>query len=126
VAPSVRKATVLVVEDDAALRTAYRNALTFEGYAVIAVEDGVDALRHIELATPNAVVLDLGLPRLHGRDVTLELKADAKTRHIPIVVVTGSDLEGVEPSDFDCVLRKPIDGDRLIRAVKECLRKHGA
>jgi DNA-binding response OmpR family regulator len=55
---------VLIVEDDHALREMYRAALIMSGYAVVAVEDGIDALRHVEQALPNLIVLDLALPRL--------------------------------------------------------------
>lgn len=66
---------VLVGENDASLRELYRSALRAAGYAVVAVEDGIDALRRVERARPEAVVLDLDLPRLSGRDVQKELKA---------------------------------------------------
>ena len=113
---------VLVVEDDASLREIYRSALRAAGYAVVAVEDGIDALRRVERARPEAVVLDLGLPRLSGRDVQQELKAGCHTRHIPIVVVSGTDTSDLDPADFACVLTKPIIADPLIAAVQNCLR----
>src|SRR5258706_15561940 len=82
------RATVLVVEDDPQLRFLYRMALMMAGYKVVAVEDGVDALRHVEADPPQAVVLDIELPRLGGLDVQREIAAHAETRDIPIVVVT--------------------------------------
>ena len=91
------------------------------GYTVLAVEDGIDASRHIERAVPNLVVLDLALPRLGGRDVQKELKARGETRMVPIVVVTG-DTRDLDPADFDCVLRKPLTAEQLIAAVEKCLR----
>jgi PleD family two-component response regulator len=63
VLPSPRK-TILVVEDDRALREVYRAALMMSGYTVVAVEDGIDALKHVEKDLPNLIVLDLALPRL--------------------------------------------------------------
>ena len=114
---------ILVVEDDPALRELYRSTLRSVGYAVVAVEDGVDALRRIEHNPPDAVVLDLSLPRLNGRDVYHELKSGPETRHIPIVVVSGMDTSDLNPKDFACVLNKPIDADALIVAVKKCLRR---
>jgi DNA-binding response OmpR family regulator len=116
---------VLVVEDDPQLRDMYRIALRAAGYAVVAVEDGADALRQIEQALPALVVLDLGLPRLDGRDVHSELKARPDTRDIPVVVVTGADINEIDASDFACILRKPCDADRLILAVEQCLRRAG-
>jgi DNA-binding response OmpR family regulator len=116
---------VLVVEDDPQLRDLYRTALRAAGYVVIAVEDGADALRQIDQAVPALVVLDLGLPRLHGRDVVSELKARTDTRDVPIVIVTGGEVSEVEAKQFACVLRKPCDADRLLEAVQQCLRRAG-
>jgi two-component system phosphate regulon response regulator PhoB len=103
----------------------YKMALRAAGYAVIAVEDGADALRQIEQAVPALVVLDLGLPRLAGRDVHRELKARTHTRDIPIVIVTGTDISEAEAKDFACVLRKPCDADQLVAAVDQCVRRAG-
>ena len=114
---------VLVVEDDPQLRELYRMGLRAAGYVVIAVEDGADALRHVEQAIPALVVLDLGLPRLHGRDVHSELKARTDTRDIPIVIVTGGEVSEADAKQFACVLRKPCDADRLVEAVQQCLRR---
>lgn len=121
--PSPRRPTVLIVEDDAQLRTLYRAALTVAGYVVIAVEDGVDALRHLDATGPDAVVLDLGLPRLHGRDVQREIASHSETRAIPIIVVTGSETDDLNASDYACILRKPIDLHTLVAAVQRCLNK---
>jgi DNA-binding response OmpR family regulator len=120
---SSRKTTVLVVEDDRAMRELFRQVLVSAGYAVVAVEDGIDALRSIEREVPKVVILDLGLPRLGGRDVQRELTAHAETSRIPIVVVTGSDVSDLSSADFACVLRKPISADALVAAVDTCLRQ---
>src|SRR5215212_7144579 len=96
-------AVVLVVEDDPALRRLYQTSLSLEGYAVVAVEDGIDALRFLggpEL--PAAVILDLDLPRLSGRDVRQELLAHAGTSRIPVIVVTGN-ASGIDHQSVACV-----------------------
>ena len=103
----------------------YRMSLRAAGYVVIAVEDGADALRQIEQSLPALVVLDLGLPRVDGRDVHSELKARSDTRNIPVVVVTGTNMSDAEAKDFACILRKPCDPDRLVAAVEQCLRRAG-
>lgn len=112
---------VLVVEDDPALCTFYRSALQIAGYTVITAEDGVSALRQIDGCAPAALVLDLGLPRLSGRDVGREVAA--RLPQLPIVVVTGSSEE-IDAKDFACVLKKPISAIALIDAVEHCLRRH--
>jgi two-component system phosphate regulon response regulator PhoB len=123
VRPAAGRPTVLVVEDDAPVRQLYRAALTSAGYAVVAVEDGIDALRRVDAKTPHAVVLDLALPRLGGLDVHRELKARPETSNIPVVIATGIDISDLDPSEFACVLRKPISADALVMAVENCLRR---
>ena len=117
-----RRGTILVVEDDADIREMFRITLKAEGFHVLAVGDGMDALRVLETAQPTLIVLDLGLPRLSGRDVAREVSSRADLRHVPIVVVTGTDT-----SDFyawvSCILHKPVDPDALVQIVKRCLAK---
>lgn len=117
---------ILLVEDDRDTRELFRLRLRAAGFRVIAVEDGVDALRIVESDRPALVVLDLGLPRLNGRDVQRELAARAETRHIPIVVVTGTNPSGLGPADVACVLRKPVDPEALAASVIACLARAGA
>jgi DNA-binding response OmpR family regulator len=112
---------ILVVEDDQALRDLYRSTLRAAGYAVVGVEDGLDALRVIERGKPHAVVLDLALPRLGGREVLSDLRANATTRNIPIIIVTGMEYSEVDPNDFACVLTKPVSPNALVEAVEKCL-----
>ena len=114
---------VLVVEDDPQLRELYRFALRAAGYAVVAVEDGLDALEFAEQTTPAAVVLDLGLPRVGGHDVQQEFAAHPATQGIPIILVTG-ELGTIDDRAYACVLRKPIVPDELVTAVHNCLMKH--
>ena len=122
--PSLAKATVLIVEDDPQLRTMYRAMLTDAVLTVITVEDGFDALKLIDAGhLPDVILLDLVLPRLSGRDVHREIMANAQTRHIPVVVVTGTEADDLEPGDFRCILRKPVDADELIGAVRKCLTR---
>jgi two-component system response regulator RpaA len=112
---------VLVVEDDAALRRLFRTVLALAGFDVEDAADGVEALRLIEARPPDLVVLDLVLQVLDGVSVQQELAARALTRHIPIVVVTGSTID-VDAFNVACVLRKPVLADDLIKTVKQCLR----
>jgi DNA-binding response OmpR family regulator len=116
---AIHRPVVLVIEDDEALRELYRYGLSNSGYHVVAVPDGVDALRRIdEGLVPQAVVLDLALPRLHGSDVFRELRSHATTRHVPVIVVTGTDTRSLEdPGAFAFVFRKPVSTETLARAI---------
>jgi DNA-binding response OmpR family regulator len=116
------KPSVLIVEDDRHLRELYRAALRSAGYEVGAVEDGADALWRVGEWIPDAIVLDLGLPRLDGRELHLELRSRRETRSIPIVIVTGLDAADLDFNQFAAILRKPVDMDVLIGAVNEAVR----
>ena len=118
---SFTAATVLVVEDDAATREMYRQALTASGHRTIAVSDGLGALRHLEGDRPDVVVLDLMLPSIGGYDVYKELRAHPDTCEIPVIIVTGSDARDLEPHEFRFFLRKPVSPDTLTRIVEDAL-----
>ena len=111
---------ILIVEDDADLRRMFRITLMVAGYDVEEAGDGIEALQLVENRPPDLVVLDLVLRALDGVSVQQDLAARAVTRHIPIVIVTGSKLE---PGGLNiaCVLRKPIMPDELVRTVGVCL-----
>ena len=112
--------TILVVEDDEDLRRLFRTALVLAGYDVVEAGDGLEALLRIDQAPPDLVVLDIVLPRLSGIAVQQEIAAQAVTRQIPIVVITGS---GMEPSEMQvaCFLRKPVSPEQLVDVVEQCL-----
>src|SRR5512132_513279 len=115
-----RAATVLVVEDDPALRRMYRTALTLAGFEVTEAGDGLAALHFLDNRAPDIVVLDLLLPTMSGLVVQQEIAAHAHTRQIPIVIVTGSDLS-LDHVKVPCVLRKPVSPESLVDAVRSCL-----
>ena len=117
--------TILIVEDDVPLRRLFRDALALAGFDVREAGDGYEELRSIDTAPPGLVVLDLALPALSGYVVREELAAQAHTRHIPVVVVTGSTGPEIYQLDADCVLTKPVGPDRLVRTVRRCLESGG-
>ena len=121
-----RGTTVLVVEDDPTLREFYRTALSSERFNVISVGDGFDALVWLDQHVPDAIVLDLSLVHVDGRDVHHEVRGRAETRHIPIVVVTGRQTTDFDKNERVCVLNKPITAEALVAALTHCLNRRGA
>lgn len=115
-------ARVLVVEDDADLRHLFSTHLALAGFTVETVGDGFAALRRIDQAPPDLLVLDLGLPMISGDCVANELAASAHTRDIPVVVVTGQ-LTASPPTNAACVLWKPVALPNLVATVKRCLQQ---
>jgi CheY-like chemotaxis protein len=110
---------VLIVEDDRDLRRMFRQSLQMAGFEVREAGDGPTALRSIDHDPPDLVVLDLMLQMIDGLTIRAELATNVHTRHIPVVIVTGSALD-LDHLDV-CVLRKPVLPDRLVEAVRRCL-----
>jgi twitching motility two-component system response regulator PilH len=115
------ESTILIVEDDDALRYLYRTAFAIGGFTVQEARNGLDALQRIDSDPPDVVLLDIGLPLIDGIAVRQDIGARKVTKHIPVVVVTAS-AEDLDWLDVDCIVRKPVSPDRLVDAVKDCLR----
>ena len=121
----MRRKRILIVEDDIDLRRMFRTALAMAGYDVDEAGDGVDALNMVENRPPDLIVLDLVLRALDGISVQQELAARTFTQHIPIVIVTGSNLD-TRGIPVACVLQKPVLPDDLVRTVQRCMASGSA
>ena len=75
----------------------------------------------IEQGHVDVVILDLELPRVSGWDVYQELRATGTTQRMPIIIVTGNDLKGIDARDLAAFLPKPVDPFRLVSAVDSAL-----
>jgi DNA-binding response OmpR family regulator len=119
-------ASLLLVEDDPAIRTALMRSLREMGHAVTAVSSGMSALSSAVEAKPDVVVLDLGLPDLDGADVLSMLRA---VSDVPVIVATARDDEAevVRVLDLgaDDYLIKPFTAAQLNARVKAVLRRSG-
>ena len=112
--------TVLLVEDDAALREVMADCLATDNYAVIQATDGNEAMRLAQLNGPDVILLDLAMPDRSGLDVLLALKGAAPTRDIPVLIVSGYALVLMDKTTtrVDGVIQKPFDVDVLLAQVK--------
>ena len=120
---SSSRATVLVVEDDNALRQFLCTALADE-FDVTGAVSGEEAVQLARRLRPDVVLLDVMLPGLSGLDVVRELRADAELRDTPVLVMTA--FSEIEPGDAveagaDRFLTKPFDLQELTEAVKDLL-----
>jgi DNA-binding response OmpR family regulator len=113
--------TVLVVEDNTDLRRLFADILKMSGFNVLEASDGTHALQMVESVSPDLIVLDIGLPTLDGYSVREEIAANADTKDIPIVVVTGTDVNLTRLKNVR-ILRKPIDLGELVVVVRLMLR----
>ena len=115
---------MLVVEDDPDIGDVVRRSLRREGYDVRLAADGSKALDEAAVFEPDAVVLDLGLPKVDGIEVSKRLRADGD---VPILMLTARDsvdsrVEGLD-SGADDYLVKPFDLQELLARVRALLRR---
>ena len=118
-------ATVLVVEDDASLRTALCVTLKAAGYRPVGARDGAEGMRWFAHYAPDVVVLDLGLPDRDGLTLISEIRERGAT---PIVVLSARDAEAMKVQALDLgaddYVQKPFGVDELLARLRAALR-HG-
>ena len=110
---------ILVVDDDADIREALSRALQLEGYRVAVAQHGRAAWELLHAEPPPALVLlDLMMPVMNGAELLSLLRADAKLRELPVVLVTafGASASGYAHQSQG-LLSKPIDLDQLMQLV---------
>jgi two-component system cell cycle response regulator DivK len=116
---------VLVVEDYQDAREMYAAYLTFSGYRVAEATNGEEAIEKTIELMPDIILMDLALPRMDGWEATRRLKLDDRTRHIPIVALTGHALaghaEGARQAGCDAFVTKPCLPDALVAEIQRML-----
>ena len=119
--PQVAKASILVVDDDEAVRSTASEILTGAGYDVVEAPDGLSALSLLQERHVDAMLLDLGMPRVNGVEVLHALRDST----VPIIVVTGegSELPEVVTDRAAAVFRKPVPPERILGAVADVVRE---
>jgi CheY-like chemotaxis protein len=122
---------VLLVEDFDDAREMYADYLEFNGLRVASAADAVRGLALAQELQPSIILMDAALPGLSGWDAIVELKADPRTRHIPVIMLTGHVLgdarERAMAAGADGFIAKPCLPDELTRHIQQILRKtHGS
>ena len=117
---------VLVVEDDVTNRVLLERLLQREGYRTQAVGDGEAAMLAVGEHAPDLILLDIGLPRVDGYEVTRRLRANARTLTVPIILLTGRTgledvVEGLD-AGADDFLSKPFRQPELLARMRSALR----
>jgi diguanylate cyclase (GGDEF)-like protein len=120
-------ANILVVEDELLIARLLKETLEIEGYQVVTIRNGEDAVRFALRETPHLVILDIMLPGIDGYEVIRRLRNHPKTMHIPIIVLTA--LGGADDKvraferDADDYVTKPFDTDELLARIRRQLRR---
>ncbi|MGH3639706.1 MAG: response regulator transcription factor [Mycobacterium sp.] len=116
---------ILVVDDDRAVRESLRRSLAFNGYSVELAQDGLEALEKIGSDRPDALVLDVMMPRLDGLEVCRQLRSTGDD--LPILVLTARDSVSERVAGLDAgaddYLPKPFALEELLARMRALLRR---
>jgi CheY-like chemotaxis protein len=116
---------ILVVDDYQDAREMYAEYLQFSGFRVAEAKNGNEALEKAFELCPDLILMDLSLPGMDGWEATRLLKSDERTRHIPVVALTGHALagasEGAKKAGCDSFVTKPCLPDDLVVEVRRML-----
>jgi len=116
---------LLVVEDDEGLRSLLTARLEKSGFGCLSTDNGLEALNIIQKNQPDLVILDLGIPGLSGQEVCKEIRKDANTKNLPIIMLTGkdTDVDRVigKVIGANCYLTKPCEVSILLEKIKVLL-----
>ena len=118
---------VLVADDDARIRAYLDSTLELAGYEVLHAEDGVEAVRTARERTPDVVILDVVMPRMDGLEALRRLRDDARTSHLPVLLLTAraqrtDAIEGLD-AGADDYITKPFDAEELVARIRAALRR---
>jgi chemosensory pili system protein ChpA (sensor histidine kinase/response regulator) len=118
-----RLPTVMVVDDSLTVRKITGRLLEREGYQVVLAKDGVDALEQLLDVLPDVMLVDIEMPRLDGFDLTRNIRADARLKNIPIIMITSRTADKHRSYAFEIgvnhYLGKPFQEDELLKRVAE-------
>jgi two-component system phosphate regulon response regulator PhoB len=120
-------ATILVVEDEPAIQTLIAVNLRRAGHGVVGALDAESAQRHVNEALPDLILLDWMLPGISGQEFARRLRADPRSRQVPIIMLTArSDerdkVQGLE-TGADDYITKPFSPRELLARIQAVLRR---
>lgn len=115
--------TILVVDDSLTVRKITGRLLERSGYRVVTAKDGIDALEQMVELVPNVMLVDIEMPRMDGFDLTRNVRADARLKAVPIIMITSRTAEKhrnyATEIGVNHYLGKPYDEDELLRLIAE-------
>ena len=120
-------AKIIIVEDDKTLAEIYKQKIEGGGHTVEIVED-VSAVATITAAQPNLVILDILMPKVNGLDILREIKANAQTASIPVLLLTNvaedaSVAKGLEYGAYGYLLKSETTPDQILPRVARTLEE---
>ena len=114
--------TILIVDDQLSVRNVLQALLTKQGYNLAFANNGQEALKQAAELTPDLILLDVMMPDMDGWDVYQQMKADDRTRDIPVIIVTAKaqnidKVLGLHIAKVEDYIAKPFSPDELVASV---------
>ncbi len=117
---------ILVVDDEQEIVRAVQMSLEKVGFEVLTAQNGLQAISQVNTESPDLVLMDVNMPVMNGFEAVQQLKADAATAHIPVVMLTSDESQGSRAigmeAGSDVYLTKPFNPRDLVRRVRTALR----
>jgi len=114
--------TILIVEDEPKNMTLTRDLLKISGYETIEARDGKEGVEKAKAAKPNLILMDIMMPKMDGLEATRIIKADIKTKHIPVIALTSFAMKGDRERTIDAgcdgYIAKPIDILEVLKTIE--------
>jgi len=118
---------ILVIDDEPSVRSVLDRVLRREGYSVTLAPSAKEGLQSLQERPPDAIILDLNLPDMHGEDVCHQIRQNTATQPIPILILTGCATDNLPAQCLDGgaddYLSKPFDTKELVARVRALLRR---
>jgi chemosensory pili system protein ChpA (sensor histidine kinase/response regulator) len=119
--------TILVVDDSLTVRKFTTRLLLREGYQVLIAKDGIEALEHLTEVIPDVMLVDIEMPRMDGFDLTRNVRADPRLKHIPIIIITSRTADKHRNYAFEIgvneYLGKPYREEELLQLLSNYLKR---
>jgi CheY-like chemotaxis protein len=122
----VQRPLVLVIEDSDDTRDVFAAVLHLEGFTVEEARDGREGIEKAAQFLPDIIITDLRMPVMDGREMIRRLRADQRTRRIPIIACSGEERVGTGSTPADAFVPKPCPLDLLLLEVRGVLRRRAA
>ncbi len=119
--------TVMIVDDSLTVRKITGRLLAREGYNVLTAKDGVDAMEQLHDAVPDVMLVDIEMPRMDGFDLTRNVRADSRLKHIPIIMITSRTADKhrayAREIGVNVYLGKPYQEEELLAHIGSFVQK---
>lgn len=114
---------ILVVDDEADIRSGLQIILSLEGYRVITAANGEEGLQQAETRHPDLIISDIMMPRMNGLEMCRRLRRSTSGRDVPIIL--SSSIDPLQPleQNWNAFLRKPVDPEVLGAEIRRLLER---